>query len=256
MGHYYFVICSFPQIALGVKIEMTYEKAREMLSLNLSLKDWRLVVLFQRLVDVRNIRALWLQEPLDPRGNYGEKELEESLLVRDSLPPFIAEFLERYDLPEERLRYFPALYAALYRDTIDELSGFLKRYYQLEREIRLSLTALRAKAIGRDLIQELQFEDLSDPFVAQLLAQKDDKETILPEEYEDLKIAFLENRSEPKKLYRAILQLRLSRIEELEVGRPFTMDQVLGTLARLSIVETWDQLDDQKGREALAQVCR
>jgi len=182
--------------------------------------------------------------------------LEEALLVGDGLPPFVLAFVNRYESLEDRLRYFPSLMASLYRETISQTKGFLRRLYQLDREIRLCLTALRAKTAHKDLIREFQFEDPSDPFVAQLIAQKDEKETILPEDYEDLNRVFLENKSEPKKLFRAILQIRFSHIEDLEAGQPFTIDQVLGYLARLYIVEAWDQLDEEKGRSALQEVCR
>jgi hypothetical protein len=212
--------------------------------------------LLQRLIDIRNIRAFWLRVPLDPRGNLKENELEEALLTGGDLPPFVSAFTNRYESLEDRLHYFPSLLTSLYRETIPHLTGFLQKYYKLDREIRLCLTALRAKAAQRDLIRELQFEDPSDPFVAQLMAQKDSQEAILPEDYEDLKKVFLENKSEPKKLYRGILQVRFSHIEDLEAGRPFTIDQVLGYLARLNIVEAWEQLDEEKGRAALQEACR
>ncbi|MBF8262407.1 MAG: hypothetical protein HW387_72 [Parachlamydiales bacterium] len=255
MGQYYYVISAFPPIGLGAKPEMTYEMARQMLKLNLTEPDWHQIVLFQRATDIRNIRALWLQAPIDPRGNFQEKELEDALLVQECLPTFVVQFLDRYDNQEERLRYFPSLMASLYHETLPELKGFLLSYYRLEREIRLSLTALRAKVQGVDLARELQFEDPEDPFIAELLARKDDNESVIPEEYEDLKRAFLENRTEPRKLYRSILQLRLSRIDDLEVGQTFSMDQVLGHLARLFLVESWERLDDEKGRLVLEKIC-
>jgi hypothetical protein len=174
MFNFYYVISAFPPISIGQKSEMTYEEALQMVALNLSPADWKQVVLLQRLVDIRNIRALWLQEPLDPRGNLKEKELEEALLVGDEVPAFVIQFLNRYESLEDRLRYFPSLMVSLFNENIHQLKGFLRAYYQLDREIRLCLTALRAKASHRDLIRELQFEDPSDPFVAQLLAQKDE----------------------------------------------------------------------------------
>jgi hypothetical protein len=256
MCYFYYVISAFPPVAVGQKSEMTYEEARQMIALNAPPADWKQIVIFQRLVDIQNIRALWLKEPLDPRGNLKENELEESLLVGDDLPDYVTAFLNRYESLDDRLRYFPSLMASLYRDEIPRLKGFLKNYYQLDREVRLCLTALRSKEQQKDLVRELQFEDPSDPFVAQLLAQKDEKETILPEEYEELKRVFLENKSEPKKLFRSILQIRFSLIEDLEAARPFSIDQVLGYLARLSIVESWEQLDEEKGRTALQEVCR
>lgn len=228
-----------------------------MLALNLDRGDWHQIELLQRIVDLRNIRALWLGQPLDPRGNFDEKGLEEALLVSGGLPDFVEDFLNRYETLEERLRYFSSLYSSLFsKESREELTGFLRSYYELEREIRLCLAALRAFDSKRDLLHEFQFEDPTDPLVAFLLAQKDSKDPVLPQEYEDLKTGFLENSSDPKKLYRAILEIRLSRIEDLEALKTFSIDQVLGYLARLAIVEDWAQLDDDRGQSALAQVCR
>lgn len=256
MGQYYYAVSAFPPIVFGAALEMSYEAARQMIALNATGSDWRRVVLFQRVVDIRNIRALWLQAPFDPRGNYQEKDLENALLLKENLPGFVIDFLDRYETREERLRYFPSLTASLYRETLPELDGFLYEYFQMEREIRLSATALRVKASAGDLSRELQFEDPDDPFVAELLARKDESEAVVPEEYEDLKRAFLENRLEPGKLFRSILLIQLSRIEDLEAGRTFSMDQVLGYLARLFLVESWNMLDEEQGRSALEQICR
>ena len=253
---YYFVVNSLPPLSLGTPPPISYEEVRAMLAMNLSKGDLEKVELLQRLVDIRNIRALWLGRPLDPRGNFGEKDLEEALLVRDQFPAFVGDFLDRYESVEDRLRYFSSLYTSLYAESQEELKGFLKNYFRIEREIRLCLVALRAKEADRDLAYELQFEDPTDPLVALLLAQKESGDLILPQEYEDLKTAFLENSSDPKKLYRAILEFRLARIDELENLQPFSMDQILGYLARLAIVEDWAGLDDDRGRSALEQVCR
>src|SRR5690606_31750312 len=100
-------------------------------------------------------------------------------------------------------------------------------------------------------IHEFQFEDPADPIVAFFLAQKESGDLQLPQEYEALKTAFLENNSDPKALYREILKFRLEGIEEMEYNRPFSIDQALGYLARLTIVEDWAKLDDERGRAAL-----
>lgn len=251
---YYFIVNSFPSLVLGMAPQMSYEETREMLRLNLTSSDWEQIVLFQRQIDLRNFRAFWLKEPLDSRGNFGEKEIEEALLVKDFLPLFVIDFLDRYESTEDRLRYSASLFASLYSEAMPKAHPFLRRLYQLEREIRLSLTALRAKAGDRDLSRELQFEDPFDPFVAQLLAQKEGEQVTLPQEYEDLKTAFLKNSSEPKQLQEAILQFRLERIEEMEVSDLFGLGQILGYLARLIIVEDWAQLNEKQGESILHAV--
>lgn len=250
---YYFAYAALPPIALGLKPEMSFNEAREMLKLNLSVKDLHQIDLLVRQIDLYNLRALWLGVSLDEwddKGNYSAQELEESLLVTERLPEYLIDFLEKYDSTEARLRHFPSLFSSLYREEVYD--GFLKAYFQMEREIWLILTVLRSKAFGRDLSRELQFEDPHDPFVAEILAQKDMEEFSPPREFEDLKALFVDNISDPQKLNLAMLQYRFSKLEELEEqSKPFSLDQILGYLARLILVEDWQGLDWKKGQEIL-----
>ena len=250
MTRYYYVVNAFPSLVLEKKPEVSYLEAREIALQNLTPKDTEQLIDLQRPIDLRNIRALWLDEDLDPRGSFTEKELEEALLVQDGLPPFIIDFLQRYETTEERLRYFSSLYSSLYSQ---QLKNFIDGYYRLEREIRLVLVALRVKHAKRSLLEELQFEDPADPFVAQLLAQKDSDEFVVPQEYEALKNVFQENRLNPRNLYRASLSFRISRIRELEEKESFGIDQVLGYLARLLLIEDWHAQDEKQGRFILEQ---
>ena len=248
MNRYPFILSCFPEIEIGEKPELSFKEARDILALNLSRADLQKVNQLLLPIGLDNIKALWLGLPLNERGGMSGKELEEALLVRAPLPQFIIDFLDEYDTTEERLHHFSALYASLYQDVALKLKGFLGAYYQFEREMRLVLTALRAKKLGRDLARELQFEDVHDSFVMQILVQKDSAEYFPPQEYEDLKSLFVENSSEPMKLYRALLEYRFDRILEIEERyQQFTIDRILGFLARLMIVEMWDQLDRERG---------
>ncbi len=252
---YYFVINSFPQLTLGLPPQMSYEEVRQMLLMNLNARDLEQLKRFQLLTDFRNIRALWLSQSLDLRGNLNEKELQEDLLVRSFLPPYVGDFLDRYESPELRLRYFTSLYVSLYADFEQNAKGFLAEIIRIEREVKLCLTLLRVKRLGGDLTYELQFEDLFDPFVMQLLVQKEGKEALLPQEYEDLKTIFSDNVDRPKELYLAANLFRMRKIEELEQANPFGPEQIFGYLARLLIVEDCAGLDYHRGRSALNQLC-
>jgi len=254
MANYYFLITAFPPLTLGLKPELTDKELKELLVLNLTAGDLHEVERLRRSIDLYNIRALWLGLPFDDRGNYDPKEMEEQLLVRDQLPSYIVDYLERYESVEERLRYFSSLFVSLYRDEQPNLKGFLLKYYQFERELRLILTALRAKRSGRDIVRELQFEDLDDPLVVEILAQKDAPEYTPPREYEDLKTRFMDNSSDPLELNRTLLQYRFDKIEEMEEPQDFSIDRVLAYIARLGLVETAFELDKEKGKIAVEQL--
>lgn len=253
MTNYYFLIAAFPPLTLGVKPEISFQQLKEMLQLNLTAQDMRAVTRLLRPIDLYNIRALWMGLPLDERGNFNAQDLEEELLVREALPESLIEYLERYETTEERLRYFSSLFVSLYRDKQTKLKGFLRKIYQFERELRLVLTALRAKEVGRDLVRELQFEDLTDSLVASILAQKDAPEYMPPQEYEDLKTLFVDNRFDPARLHEAILEYRLRKIEEMEEPQDFGIDRVLAYVSRFLLVESLSELSREKGKEQLSE---
>ncbi len=250
MASYYFLIAAFPPLVLGVKPELSFKEVKGMLRLNLSAADFRKVEQLLRPIDFYNIRAFWLGLPLDDRGNFDAKELEEALLVQDPFPPYLVDFLDRYENTQDRLRYFSSLYASLYHE---EVEGFLKKYYQFERGMRLILTALRAKETGKDIVRELQFEDPTDPLVAQVLAQKDGADYTPPRDFEDLKTLFMDNNSDPQKLNRAIMQYEFNQIEDMEEAYDFGIDRVLAYLARLMIAESIAEFDQTKGLEQLSR---
>lgn len=247
---YYFVASSLPPLFFEKKPEMSFQEVKDLYKANLSLKDFQKVQKLLHLVDLYNVRAVWLGMPLDERGNLREPQFEEALLVQEALPEYLVAYMERYESIADRLRFFPSLYASLFSEGVQE-RGFLGRYFRLEREIRLVLAALRGKTAKRDLLQEFQFEDPLDPFVAHILAQKDAPEYTPPFGYEGLKAVFDTYKNSPKELHLAILRVRFHKLEEIEEKGPFSMDALLGYLARLYLIETWWQLDEEKGRETI-----
>lgn len=253
MRNYYFLITAFPPLHLGLKPEISYKELKDLLVLNLSEGDLQKVKELLRPIDLYNIRAFWLGLPLDDRGDVQVKDIEEELLVKEALPPYVADFLDRYETTEERLRYFSSLYVSMYSHLAPKLQGFLKKYYQFEREVRLILTGLRAKQANRNLVFELQFEDPTDPMVADLLSQKEALDYLPPVEYEDLKTLFVENSSRPQKLNEAILEYRFRKIEEMEEAQDFSVDRVLAYVAKFLIAESLSGLDKEKGNKELRQ---
>ena len=153
MAQYYFVVTSLPILSFDSQPDMTFEQFLDLLKLNLSSKDFAKIKTLLFLIDLINIRALWLGLPFDIRGNFSAKELEEALLTKEGLSSDLVEFLDRYDTSQERLKYFSSLYASFFARASQEEKGFLKKYFVFEREFRLILTGLRAKEMNRDPVR-------------------------------------------------------------------------------------------------------
>ena len=251
MGNYYFLAASLPPLALGEKPDLTFEELKERLRINLSPNDYAKTEVLRRFIDLQNIRSLLLEESIDLKGNLNEKELDEALLIRNLLPTYVFDFLDQYDSSSLRIKNFHGLLALFFNEETPKQAGFLKCYLTFEREWRLVMMALRAKELGRDIVQELQFEDFSDPLVAQILAQKDAPHYDPPEEYHDLKEKLASCDHDPWFKQKVFAEYRFHKIDDLTDAPLFSIDWILAYLAKWMIVEYWNGLDELKGRMIL-----
>ena len=251
MANYYFLAAALPPLVLGEKPDFSFEELSNRLEINLTKADFEKSVALRRYVDLNNIRALFLEESIDPRGNLNEKELDEALLLKDGLPGYVFDFLDQYEGVSEKLRMFSGLFSVFFNEEIPKHDGFLKAYFKFEREWRLVLLALRARQLGRDITRELQFEDFNDPLVGQILAQRDSGSFDPPAEYASLKEKFLSCGPDPWQQYREVVKWRFEKLEELVEKPLFSIDWILSYMARLVLVEQWNELDEAKGKMIL-----
>ena len=249
--NYYFVAPSFPTLVLGESPEIEFDEFITRLEMNLTKDDLKHVQTLRRMVDLYNIRAHYLKEPIDHHGNLTEKELDEALLVEDFLPEYVFEFLGRFEEVKDKVRNFSGLLARYFAEEIPKAEGFLKNLLIFEREVRLVLTAFRAKKTKRDVIGELQFEDFTDPIVAQILAQKDADDYDPPLEYQDLKTQLLSCGDDPWQQYETVTRYEFNKIDEMTGYPLFSLDWILGYMAQLMLVERMTKLNAERGREDL-----
>lgn len=251
MGNYYYLAASLPPLEFSQRPEVSFASLKMALELNLSKEDLNKVRLLRLFVDLCNIRPLLQEEEIDPRGNLKEKELEEALLSETVFPDYVFDFLKEHETLSEKIRAFPFLLAKFFQEETPEQEGFLKEFFIFERQWRLVVLALRAKKLKRDLLKELQFEDLHDPFVMQILAQKDTEGYEPPSEYREIKEILESCGPDPWQQNKSLCVYRFNKIQEMISEFPFSIDWILAYLAQLMIIEYWNELDETKGRAIL-----
>lgn len=256
MADYYFIASMLPPLVLGQKPEMSFYELTSYFATNLKPKDYEKTRAIRRMVDIYNLRSLWMGHPIDRRGNLSEKELEESLITQTDLPPYVFDFTAKYEKDEQRVRYFPWLIHKFFEREIRLNSGFLKEYFSFERELRLVLVGLRAKQLKKDVVVELQFEDAFDPIVSQILAQKDAKTYEPPDGYENIKMIFENRHLTPLELQAALNEYRFLRIDEMLEGELFSIDRILGYMIQLTIAEQWYELNTQEGLKIVDSIVK
>ncbi len=254
IGKYYFLAASLPPLQIGSAVEITFDEFKCRLEINLSKSDLAKTYKIRQLIDIYNIRALLLEDEIDPRGNLNKKELGEAFLVKAGLPDFVFDFLDRYTTTAEKVRNFSGLLAQFFNYAIAASDGFLKRYFIFEREFRLVMAALRAKQTGRDLVREMQFEEPTDPFVMQIMVQRDAAQYEPPAEYAELKELLVSCGPDPWQRHKAFTEYKFKTVEAMQGMFPLSLDAILGYMVRLILCEDWLALDKEKGMNTLQTV--
>ncbi len=256
MSRYYFLGCVLPELSLDKAPEITVDELDKMLEMNLSSRDAQKLSSLKLLNDLKNLKAFLSNEPIDSNGNFDTTQIEDILLAKVDLPEFAIDFLDKYETNQSRLKHFSELMALFFQWAMEEYNGFLEKYFDLERKIRLSLTALRAKKFGRNFEKEFQFEDLNDPFVAYLLSQKDMESIDLEEDFQKLSHIFNEHINNPMKMQKALIEWELDQIYEIKKQYPFEIDEILGYYISLMLIENWNKLKELDNKDVIDQLAR
>lgn len=241
MSEYYFLTSLLPELSIGHVPTLGFLELKELLRVNLNSQDWKKVEIFLRLIDIENMRALWRSEGVDLRGNLNQEELKAAIdtlswTEDEEMEDYIRDFLEKYRTNQERLRNFPFLLSTFLEDKSKE-KGFLGTFFSFERDMRIIMLGFRAKKMEKKLEAELQFEDPTDPIVAQVLAQRDSKSYEPPFEFKELKLSFDNYGAHPKQLNSALTEYRFGFLQQKAAPEIFTIDRILGYMARLLLVE-------------------
>jgi hypothetical protein len=254
MAGYFFLVTSLPVLQLGNPPDISWDELTFLLNSNLNERDYSKVRALRRYFDLENIRSFWSGFPLSRYGNFNEVDLEQALLTRIGLPSYVYDFMVQFDSKEQRLKHFSSLFESYFKEQISSSGLFLNKVFKLIRDVKLILTALRAKTLKKDLLVELQFQDPQDPLVADILAQKDSNSYDPPEAYQEVKLLYESHEESPLELQKALLQYQFQKVSELTGLQVFTLDVILSYVYQWILVERWADLDQQKGKKIINSI--
>lgn len=247
MTNYYFVGTLLPDLYIDQPPEIGFEELMNLLHDNLSSNDYAQAMTVLNYYDLFNLLSYIKDEPLDKYGNMDEKEIEEALATRSILPPYVFNYLDKYQDKDDQLIHFPELLSKFFNEEIKKVSGSFKEFLILERNVRLISTAYRAKKMGKDIFLEMQYESPEDEIVSQIIARKDSPQFEFPEKYEDLKPVFDQNYANPIAFQKALLEYRFNKIDTMIGLDFFSLNRLLAYMIKLIMVERWQRLDREQG---------
>ena len=126
-----------------------------------------------------------------------------------------------------------SLDAEVYRKALASRDRFIAGYFSYDLDVRNCRVAYLNKALGRPEGQDI------------MVLNEDE-----PREFEDLeKVNAVLQGSDTLGRERGLADILWERIDSLTLMEVFTLDQILGFVAKLQIVARWLRLDPQSGRE-------
>ena len=240
--HYFFLSTALPPLKLGVSPRIDFQGLIALLEDNMTPKDFRKVETIRSFIDLKNVKRLLQERALDPRGSLTDEKLKEALQTKGELPSYLYEHLGRFDQVEDQVLHFSKVLVDFFFEATLKQSRFLSFYFSLERECRLLLVGLRSKKTTRDLNKELQYEEMDDPLVAYLLAQKDRPNFEFPSGYQDFGDQMKQAGENPMDQYKALAHYRFNQVMEKVQDHLFSVDHALGYLVLFMLVQDWDHL--------------
>lgn len=256
MSYCYFLETALSPLEFPDKPDETFERISYLYTENLSEKDLKNFRVLQKYIDVQNIRAFYLDYPLNSKGLLNKNELKNNLEQELYFDEDIYDILNEYETSEEKARAFPRILKVFLDKQIEQTSGFLRWFFEFEKYSRLILCAFRCKHLKRDVIQELSFEDPHDPIVSEIFAQKDSPHFDAPAGYEDLAEVLQVAQGKPKEEYYALYEYRFRMIKEQTVTKSFTLDWLLGYVILFAILEEYHNVNEVDGANILNKMMK
>lgn len=233
MGQYYFIHSALPELKIGYLPSISFPELMQLFYDNLSALDISKVHSLLIIIDLTNVYYYLTGQPLDSRGLWASSEIEESLIELTGFPDYLISFLTKYTEPGERVQHFSEVYLDYFQVQSVNSSGFVRKYVEFERNLRLYLAMNRAEKFGREYISPIS----------------DDENTY--DQFEDLKIFLLQVEGSPLEEYQIIQQYRINFLKDMSRAKAFGIDGLLAYVMQLLIIEDDNVLHEIQGQQTI-----
>jgi hypothetical protein len=259
---YYYLVAGLPDIVLdNTKKGLTLDAFISDVSEQIHENDVSLLSLFRLPFDNKNlVNLLEKQEKkFDERGNFSQDILEQEIKQPDSLPFYMKTFLEAYKeekLPFPELSFEDQLNWLFYDEATDHDNPFIRDWLIFDLDLRSVLAGLNCRKMARN--REGDFS------LAQSIICKNDVTELIhksnaPDFSLSNKLPWIEkvvslNSDDLVEYEKSIDTLRWDILNELTIFTYFQIETILAFIVKLDMVERWQKLDPETGKEKLEKL--
>lgn len=263
MGNYYCLMAGLPDISFDeVKTTLTVNDFKNELESILSEKDKKLMFYFFLKFDCMNVVKL-LKNPdaeISPNGNFSLEQYQDLIKSANEMnfnvhryPEFLSVYARGFRYNKDKVDFFPedAMYLEYYKYSMQCPNRMISKWFQLNFDMTNILTAMIARKNGWNVSDYI----LGNNEICEMIRNNNTKDFNLMTEYDyvvDLmKIVDCENPVEKEK---KIDYFKWIWLEEQSDFNIFSIEAVFAYMCKLEILERWNKLDVETGREAFKRI--
>ena len=262
MANYYCMMAGLPDIALDSPTSVSISDLREELDMQLSERDRKLIFYFFLETDCQNLVRL-LKNPeaeTNPNCNYTLEQYRDLITSAREMnfnvhryPSFLSEFARNYDYNKDTQGWFAedAMQLAFYEYAMQCPNRMISEWYGLNLNITNILTAMIARQNGWAVADYIQGENE----VTEMILTGNTKDFDLTNEFDYVKdLMQIVEQQDPVLKEKQIDAFKWLWLDEQTFFEPFSIEAVFAYLCKLRMLERWEQLDPEKGKETFSRI--
>ncbi|MCM1311881.1 MAG: DUF2764 domain-containing protein [Roseburia sp.] len=251
--------------------EMSFDEVKTTLTVNdfkneleniLSDKDKKLMFYFFLKFDCMNLVKLLKSQDaeISPNGNYSLEQYQDLIKSAKDMnfnvhryPAFMSTYARDFFYNKDKVDFFPedAMSLEYYKYSVKCPNKAISRWFQLNFDMTNILTAMIARKNGWNVSDYI----LGNNEICEMIRNNNTKDFNLTTEYdyigELMKIVDCENPVEKEK---KIDFFKWTWLDELSSFNIFSIEAVFAYMCKLEILERWNKLDIETGREAFKRI--
>lgn len=276
MANYYCLMAGVPDIAMddGGKSQMSLADFREQCEEVLTEADKQLIFYFYLERDCKNIvKLLKASKTNDPKENmaelgveipmYGNYTMEQYQDLISSVrtmnfnvhryPEFLSVFAREYDYNKDKEDFFPEdqMMLAFYEYAMLCPNQMIASWYKLNLDITNILTALIARKQGWNVSKFI----MGDTEVNEMIRTNNTKDFSLMNELDYMvDLMKIVDTEDPVLKEKRIDAFKWNWLEEQTFMEVFSIEAVFAYLCKLEMLNRWELLDPEKGKETFREI--
>lgn len=263
MANYYCLIAGLPDLSLAdTKLSGSISGLKDECAEVITPSDRKLLFYYFLKFDCQNLVRL-LKNPdadIDPNGNFTLEQYQDLITSAREMnfnvhryPSFMSIFAREYQYNKDKAGFFPedAMMLAYYEYAMHCPNRMMADWFKFNFNITNILTAMIARKNGWNVADYI----LGDNEVTEMLRTNNSKDFDLVNEYDyvvDLmKIA---EETDPVQKERRIDVFKWQWLDERTFFDIFAIEAVFAYFCKLEMLERWERLDVEQGKETFRQI--